>query len=71
MSAGVSAVIADTVVNMVAPYLKKDEIPYILIMAGAFAVAWIFNINVAFIIIACGLLGVILGTIRSKRGGKV
>lgn len=70
MSAGVSAVIADTVVNMVAPYLKKDEIPYIMIMAGAFAAAWIFNSNVAFIIIACGLMGVILGAMRSKRGGK-
>lgn len=70
MSAGVSAVITDMVVNMVAPYLKKDEAPYVLIMAASFTAAWIFNINVAFIIIACGLLGVIMGAIRSKRREK-
>lgn len=70
MSAGVSAVIADTVVTMAAPFLKRDEAPYILIMAGAFAAAWFFDINVAFIIIACGIMGVILGAIRSKRREK-
>lgn len=70
MRAGISAVIADTVVSMAAPYLKKDEAPFILIMVGAFAAAWFFDINVAFIIIACGILGVIIGTIQRKRGKR-
>ena len=70
MQAGISAVIADTVVCLAAPYMKKDEIPYILSMTGAFAVAWFFDINVALIIIACGFLGVILGAVQRKRGKK-
>ena len=71
MRAGISAVIADTVVCMAVPYTKKDEAPYILIMAGAFAAAWFFDINVAFVILACGFLGVILGAIQRKRGKSV
>ena len=70
MQAGISAVIADTVVSMAAPYMKKDEAPFILIMAGAFSAAWFFNINVALIIIACGLLGVLIGVIQRKRGKR-
>ena len=70
MQAGISAVIADTVVSMAAPYMKKDEAPFILIMAGAFSAAWFFNINVALIIIACGLLGVLIGVIQQKRGKR-
>lgn len=70
MQAGISAVIADTVVCLAVPYIKKDEVPYILIMAGAFAAAWFFDINVALIIIACGLLGLIIGTVQRKRGKK-
>jgi len=70
MRAGISAVIVDTVVSMAAPYLKKDEAPFILIMAGAFAAAWFFDINVAFIIIACGILGVIIGAVQRKRGKR-
>ena len=70
MQAGISAVIADIVVTMAAPYLKKEEAPYIIIMAGAFSAAWFFNINVAFVIISCGVLGVILGAFRKKWGKK-
>lgn len=71
MQAGISAVIADTVVSMAAPYMKKDGAPYVLIMAGAFAAAWFLDINVAFIIIACGLLGIIFGAVQRKNGGEV
>jgi len=39
-------------------------------MAGAFAAAWFFDINVAFIIIACGILGVIIGAVQRKRGKR-
>ena len=67
MQAGVSAVIADAVVTMAAPFMKKDEAAYIMIMAASFAAAWFFDVNVAFIIITCGLLGVIFGAIRGKR----
>ncbi len=70
MQAGISAVIADTVVSMAAPYMKKNEAPYILIMLGAFAAAWVFNINIALIIVVCGMLGVVIGAIQYKRGKR-
>ena len=69
MRAGVAAVIADTVVTMAAPYLHKDKAPYIAIMLAAFAAAFVFSVNVAFVIIACGALGVLLGAL-SRRGAK-
>ena len=67
MSAGVSAVIADTVVDMAAPFLKKDQVLYALIMVSAFAASWLLDINVAFIIIICGLVGIIIGAVYDKR----
>lgn len=47
---------------------EKDRIS-LLIMAGAFAGSCIFNINVVYIIIACGMIGVIR-TFLSKKGGE-
>jgi len=67
MNAGVAAVIADTVVGMAAPYLKKEGVLYALIMAGAFIAAFFFNVNVAFVIIACGIVGVVIGLLRGRR----
>ena len=68
MQAGITAVIADIVVSMAAPYMKKESVPYIAIMVGAFVAAWFFNVNVAFVILACGILGVLLGVLKKKRG---
>ncbi len=68
MQAGITAVIADIVVSMAAPYMKKESAPYIAIMAGAFIAAWFFSVNVAFVILACGILGVLLGVLKKKRG---
>lgn len=67
MRAGISAVIADTVVGMAAPYLKKDQAPYIFIMLGAFAAAWFFGINTSVIIIASGALGALIGALKDGR----
>ena len=68
MRAGVAAVIADTVVSMGAPYFRKDKLLYLCIMVGAFFAAWFFDINVAFIILACGVLGIIIGAVQRRRG---
>ncbi|MEG1165751.1 MAG: chromate transporter [Oscillospiraceae bacterium] len=70
MRAGVAAVIADAVVTMAAPYFKKDKIPYIAIMAAAFIAAWVLNINSAFIILAAGVLGLIIGAVQKHRGAN-
>lgn len=67
MRAGVAAVIADTVVTMAAPYMRKDQLPYIAIMLAAFAAAFFLSVNVAFVIIGCGALGVLLGALSRRR----
>ena len=67
MRAGVSAVIADTVVSMLLPYLKRDQAAYLLIVAGAFVAAWIFDVNVALVIVACGVIGALTGSFVRRR----
>lgn len=70
MRAGVAAVIADVVVTMAAPYLKKTELVFALIMFAAFAVGLLCNVNVAFIILGAAVLGVIIGAVTRGRAEK-
>lgn len=70
MRTGVSAVVANTVIDMAMPYFKKEKALYILVMAIVFTAAWYFNINVAIIIATCGLFGLIFGALRDKRRKK-
>ena len=67
MNAGVAAVIADTVITMAAPYIKKNQALYAIIMVGAFIAAFFFDINVALVIISCGVLGIIIGAVRDRK----
>lgn len=67
MNAGVAAVIADMVVGMADPYIKKEEALYAIIMVGSFAAAFFLDINVALVIVSCGLVGVIIGAVRDRR----
>ena len=69
MQAGVGAVIASVVYEMGAGIVQEKERIPLLIMAGAFAGSCIFNINVVYIIIACGMIGMIR-TFLSKKGGE-
>lgn len=71
MRAGIAAVIADTVVNMTIPYIKHGSIPYIFIIAAAFIAGFFFDLNAGYIILSCGAIGVILGTVKRKRGKAV
>lgn len=71
MRAGVAAVIADTVVTMAAPYFKKNKVVYVLVMVAAFVAAWFFSVNVAFVIIASGILGLLIGVVQRKREVKL
>jgi len=67
MSAGVSAVIADTVATMALPFIKKNELLYAAIMVAAFIAAWLFGINVALVIVSCGIVGIVIGVFRDRR----
>ena len=70
MQAGVGAVIASVTYEMGAGIVKEKQAASVAIMIGAFIAACIFNINVIFIVIACGLLGVLrtcIANVHSKR----
>lgn len=57
MQAGVSAVIIDVVITMAQNVIKDKRIFPILIMVLAFAAAYLFNINVIYIVLVCGTIG--------------
>ena len=59
MQAGVAAVIAAVVWEMGAGIVRGKDPASLMIMAGAFAAACIFQVNVVWIVIVCTLLGVI------------
>ena len=59
MQAGVAAVIAAVVWEMGAGIVRGKDPASLTIMAGAFAAACIFQVNVVWIVIVCALLGVI------------
>ena len=70
MQAGVGAVIASVTYDMGAPIVKEKDPVSLLIMGGAFIAAWILEINVVYIVIACGLLGVARTLLAKRRSGK-
>lgn len=59
MQAGVGAVIAAVVYEMAGGIIQGKDPVSILIMAGAFAATCFLSVNVVFIILVCGLIGVI------------
>ena len=70
MQAGVGAVIASVTYDMGAPMVKEKEPMSLFIMAGAFIAACVLEINVIYIVITCGLLGVIRTVLAKRRSGK-
>lgn len=70
MQAGVAAVIADVVINMGANITNTKEIFSIVIMITAFIVAFVFKVNVVFIILACAVIGAVKFLITQKSSKK-
>lgn len=81
MQAGVGAVIALVIYDMAAGIAKKKEPVSVLLMMGSFVAASFFGVNVVYVILFCGLLGVMRAVIerwkhrqklkkQSNRGGK-
>ena len=69
MQAGVGAVIASVTYEMGSGIVKEKSITSIVIMAGAFIASCIYKINVVYIVIVCGIIGVIRACMN-KRGEK-
>ncbi len=70
MQAGVGAVIASVTYDMGAPIAKEKDPMSLIIMIGAFFAACILQINVIYIVIVCGGLGVIRTFLAKRRSGK-
>lgn len=70
MQAGVAAVILDVVWGLGKNVFKLHRPVYLVIMAGAFLAAWVFGVNVIFIILVCVLAGIILELMRQRSEKK-
>ena len=70
MQAGVGAVIASVTYDMGAPIVKEKDPMSLVILLGAFLAACILEINVIYIVIVCGLLGVTRTLLAKRRAGK-
>ncbi len=66
MQAGVCAVIIDVVITMAWNVIKDKRVFPICIMAASFTAAFVFKVNVMYIVIVCGLVGVMF--MRPKKG---
>lgn len=69
MQAGVGAVIASVTYEMGAGIVKEKSKISLLIMIGAFIASCIYEVNVVYIVIICGLIGVIR-TYIFRKGEK-
>ena len=67
MQAGVCAVIIDVVITMAQKIIKDRRILPICIMTASFVEAFVFKVNVIYIIIVCALIGLIF--MRPAKGG--
>ena len=63
MQAGVGAVIASVTYDGIVK--KKDALSYVL-MVGAFIASCIFEVNVVYVILICGIVGVLRALIEKK-----
>ena len=70
MQSGVGAVIASVVYDMAVTELRGKNIISLLIMAGAFAANYIWNVNVVLIILVCAGIGVIRVLISERKGER-
>ena len=67
MRAGVAAIILDIACSMGAGVVKTKNAVSIIIMAAAFAAAFIFDINAVTIIAAALVIGIIMAIIGSRK----
>ena len=70
MQAGVAAVIASVVVDMAGDILRQKRLLPTLIMAAAFLVTLLCDINVVWIILACAVIGIVAAFWQQSKGQK-
>lgn len=71
MAASVTAVIIDVIINMIMELVKSKKIAGILLYGIAFTANIVFHVNIAYIILFCGLTGVLLGRYGRSHGKEL
>ena len=73
MQIGVAAVVMDVVITMVGQILKEKKAISVLILIAAFVVAFFTKINIAFIILGSGTIGILelFWSKNKKQAGEV
>ena len=66
MQSGVAAVIADVVAGLGSKIVRSRSLFQICLMIAAFLATWVFGVNVALIILACGALSAVI-TLWNER----
>lgn len=66
MQAGVAAVIADVTIDMACGVVKEKKTINNIVMIAAFISTYFYNINVIYIILACGVIGA-MSSYSSKK----
>lgn len=66
MQSGVAAVIIDVVINLIFSVVKGKQLISILTMLGAFLATFVFKVNVMWIILVCGVIGVVSTIYKEK-----
>lgn len=67
MQAGVAAVILNVVIDMGGSIFKNRSAAQIILMTVAFFAAFIFNVNIIYIILTAIFIGVILAVLNHKK----
>lgn len=67
MQAGVGAVIASVVYDMGRGILKEKDPLSMVILAGAFLAACVFEVNVIYVVIVSGLIGTVRTWLQERR----
>lgn len=67
MQSGVGAVIASVVYDMARGIVIQKRVDHIMIMLGSFLLSYVFSINVIFIIIGCGFIGLMQSIWERKK----
>ncbi len=68
MQAGVAAVILDVVCSLGSNVLRQNSSIHLIIMAAAFVATFFFKVNVIYIILAAGAIGIVLALTDRRKG---
>lgn len=70
MQAGIAAVIINVVIDLAKHIFSEKSYPSLFVMLGSFIAVFFFHVNVVYIILTCGSLGVLTTLLNKKEAKK-